>query len=308
MNALSLTHTEAVELLPVLVARTAEGCGARALLIKGQAADFHGLRAPQLSADVDVLIEPSGIDAVLQALTNSGWSGLADDVLAQPDIVAVKHSVTLRHPLWPIELDLHRHFPGMFAPAPDAFAALWDDRTSLPLAGQQVDATGFAGSVVIGILHAWRNPGRLKTDTEIAAITAVLNSTTQDVRDSVSAMAARTGTAEAGRERWLAVGIDPGPTVEADPDDLLAWRIQTDTTGQPLALGWIFELRRQPLHRRPGVLLRALLGANEYHLRTRYPTAPPGPRGLWIIRWWRLKAAVKDAPRIVSLLRRHRGH
>lgn len=307
MNALSLTHAEAVELLPVLVARTAETCGAKALLIKGQATDFHRLRAPQLSADVDTLIEPSGFDAVLQALTASGWSGLGDEVLAQPDVVAIKHSVTLRHPLWPIELDLHRHFPGMFAPAAEAFAALWDDRISLPMADQQVDATGFSGSVVIGLLHAWRNPGRARTDAETAAIAKKLEAATQDVRDSVSALAARTGTAEAGRERWLDVGIDPGPTVEANPDDLLAWRIHTDTAGQPLALGWIFELRRQPLWRRPGVVARALLGANEYHLRARYPAAPPGRRGLWIIRWWRVKAAVKDVPRIVSMLRRHRG-
>jgi hypothetical protein len=303
-QAAHLTHEEAVELLPVLVARLAAAHDIRTLLIKGRVADFHRLRPPQLSADVDVLVAPDGFDELHRALIDAGWIALEED--AQPQIAQVKHSVTLRHPLWPIELDLHRHFPGVFAREADAFQALWDDRVHLESAGRQVPATGRAGSFVIGLLHAWRNPGDPKADAEEASMAVALSNSDEAFRATLSDLVVRTGTGEAGRERWIELGIDPGPATDADPEALLTWRISSDAGRTPLALGWIFELRRQPLRRRPGILLRALLGADEHNLRSRYPTAPAGRRGLWVIRWWRLNTAVTDVPRIVSLWRRHR--
>ena len=303
-QAAHLTHEEAVELLPVLVARLAAAHDVRTLLIKGRVADFHRLRPPQLSADVDVLVAPDGFDELHRALIDAGWIALEEGT--QPQIAQIKHSVTLRHPLWPIELDVHRTFPGMFATTSDAFSALWDDHVQVESAGQQVPAAGRAGSIVIGLLHAWRNPGDPKADAEEASIAVVLGDSDEVFRATLSDLVVRTGTAEAGRERWIGLGIDPGPAVDADPESLLAWRISSDSGRSPLALGWIFELRRQPLRRRPGILIRALLGADEHNLRSRYPEAPAGRRGLWVIRWWRLKTAVADVPRIVSLWRRHR--
>jgi hypothetical protein len=300
----SLTHPEGATLLPVLVSRMAADRGIRALLIKGQAADHHQLRPARVSNDVDLFVEPAGFSELHHALIEAGWFGVDDT--SQPTVVAEKHSVALQHQLWPLELDVHRRFPGFFAADAEVFDLLWDDRIQLELGGQDVPTAGLASSVIIGVLHAWRNPGVRKSEVELGQIEAVLRDSEPGIRDSISALVQLSGASAAGPDRWTTLGIDPGREVSADPEALLAWRIQADTGHQPLALGWLFELQRQPWYRKPGVLVRALLGANENQLRVRYPAAPPGRRGLWIIRWWRLKTMVKDVPRIVSMLRRHR--
>lgn len=297
----SLTHPEGAELLPVLVLRMANDLGVRALLIKGQVAALHQLRPAQLSNDVDILVEPAGFEPLRNALVTTGWFGVEDHV--QPAIAEVKHSIALQHALWPLELDVHHSFPGMFAAPDDAFDALWDDRVDIHLAQQRLDAAGLAGSVILGLLHAWRNPGAPKAVAEQPLLEGFLSAADDELRASVSDLVRRVGAGEAGRDRWLALGVDPGPQTDVDPAQMLTWRMQTDT-GRPL--GWSYVLLQQPLWRAPQVFIRALLGTDEHQLRIAYPHAPAGRRGLWIIRWWRLKAAIRDTPRIVRLLRQHR--
>jgi len=297
----SLTHPEGAELLPVLVTRMAQDRGIRALLIKGQVAGHHGLRPIQLSNDVDILVEPHGFDALHRALLDNGWFGVESHL--QPDIAAIKHSVALQHALWPLELDVHRSFPGMFASATDAFDALWDDRATLTLSRQSTSVAGLAGSVVIGLLHAWRNSEDATADREAALIEDFLREADQAIKDAVSELVHRTGASEAGRERWEALGIPVGPAIEVDGHAMLTWRWQTEI-GRPL--GWTYVLLQQPTWRRPRVVLRALLGTNERELRIRYPAAPAGRRGLWLARWWRLRTALHEMPTIVGLVRKHR--
>jgi hypothetical protein len=144
-----------VLLAHALVARVADSLGVRAFFIKGPASVMQGLRQPKTSADVDVFVDPAGLDIMLQALQERGWRQRPVD----PDTTTFpKHAVTLHHPEWPCCIDVHFRFPGMEAHHAECFEAMWAHTEEFDLAGQTVRVPSPNLAILLLALHALRSP------------------------------------------------------------------------------------------------------------------------------------------------------
>ena len=69
------------------------------------------------------------------------------------------HSTTLRNPRWGCELDVHNRFPGFLADPSDVFEALWERRTTVTIAHQDIPCPDPSSHAVIAALH-WLRDGR----------------------------------------------------------------------------------------------------------------------------------------------------
>jgi hypothetical protein len=299
----TVTQTEALELLPALVVSVADSVGARVLLIKGAVATGHGLRAPRLSDDVDFMVDPARFDDVLDRLAELGWGTPGGDL---PSVLDVRHSEAMRHDTWLIELDLHRLFPGFFAGDSVVFEALWADRSTITLAGVNLPAAGLASSIVIAALHALRVPDMPRHIIELEQLQTYLReSATPETVADVLALIDATGSAVPLAPLMPALGATPVDESSADQHLLQQWRLHA-AKGDTRAVAWIQGLRRETPWRWPFELIRALLGASEWDLRKNYPQAPPGRRGVWLARWWRLRDVVPQLPKAIALVWRYR--
>ncbi|SFB87236.1 hypothetical protein SAMN04487968_102105 [Nocardioides terrae] len=295
----TLELAEAVELGYVLVARVADNVGARALAIKGRVNEAHGLRAPRASADADVLVEPTRLDDVVTGLLELGWRKVPT-----PSAPAFAyHSVTLNHPQWPCELDVHDRFPGFLAEPDVVFDALWAERTDLAAANVAVPATGIYGSTLVMGLHALRTPSDQRNGRELAGLVERLSSERLNLA-RLQDLASATGCLATARPLLHELGVMVPHHPNGDRR-IVEWEVRR-STAQTRNLGWLLAVRRTPPWRWPGIVLRAVL-ADEPYLRHFYPQAPTGKRGLWLARWWRLKVAFRDLPGAVGTARRLPG-
>lgn len=295
----ALQLSEGVELGYALVARVADNVGARALAIKGRVNEAHGLRRRRASADVDVLVEPARLADLVGGLIAAGWREAPSPPV--PPTFGF-HSVTLVHPSWPCEIDVHDRFPGFLAAPEDVFDELWSERTFVLAGGVAVPATGLYGTALVMALHALRTPADPRNARELAGLVERLSTRPLD-RSQLSRLASATGCLATARPFLQQLSIDHSLSGGTNAD-LAQWELR-QTIGQTRNVGWLVALRRTPPWRWPALVLRVLL-SNEAMLRKFYPQAPPGRRGLWLARWWRLKAAVRDLPRAVSAARRVR--
>jgi hypothetical protein len=293
----SLTLAEGVELGYALVTRAADDVGARVLVIKGLVNEAHGLREPHVSADVDVLVEPTRLQDVVAGLCSHGWTRVPLPPVASP---FGAHSVALAHARWPCEIDVHDRFPGFLADPSQVFETLWEDRADVTLGHVHVPATGLHGTALILALHALRTPHASRSERELAGL--VRRAESRGIGPGrLLTLAEATGCTTTARPLLAALGVDPGPSAAADRA-VQEWELRR-LIGPTRNLGWLIAARRTPPWRWPALLLRVLL-STEPMLRHHYPQAPPGRRGLWLARWWRLRLAVRDLPRAVRAARR----
>ncbi|VXC54785.1 nucleotidyltransferase family protein [Arthrobacter sp. 8AJ] len=145
---------EGVLLGHALVARLADSLGIRVFFIKGPASVIQGLRKAKISADVDVFVDPSRIEQLLQGLYERGWRQRPVD---PDDRTFPKHSVTVHHAEWPCCIDVHFRFPGMERAADDCFKALWENTVHMELAGQRLRVPTKALGILFLALHALRS-------------------------------------------------------------------------------------------------------------------------------------------------------
>ncbi|MGG5259344.1 nucleotidyltransferase family protein [Phycicoccus avicenniae] len=142
-----------VALAHAAVQRLADEAGADVLHIKGPAV-APGLRPWKSSgSDVDVLVRPAHVEALMAVLADHGWrsettfeSGSAFD-----------HAANLFHPGWGM-LDVHRLYPGMEADPAGAFAVLWDRRGSTDIAHVPCVVPDPLAQSLVLLLHAARTP------------------------------------------------------------------------------------------------------------------------------------------------------
>jgi len=288
MTALEL-H-EGVELGYAVVARIADDLGARALAIKGRVVEAQGLRAPRASADADLLVEPTRRDDVVAALVELGWRKVPAAPIPSP---FGSHSVTLTHPQWPCELDIHDHFPGFLADPADVFDALWAERTDVTVAGVAVPATGLHGSALVMGLHALRTPNDPRNGRELTGLIERLSPERLDL-ERLRSLASVTGCLVTARPLLTSLGLQFADSDHERDPRVREWEVRR-STGQIRNLGWLLALRRTPPWRWPA-LLPGILLSSEPALRRNFPQAPAGARGLWTARWWRLKRGVRDLP------------
>jgi hypothetical protein len=292
MNSVAPPVAVSIELLHALVARVAANAGARVLLIKGPTLARQALRAERVSADVDVLVDPAGLPALVEALRVAGWhprSGPADS----------PHSITLVHDRWRGDLDLHRYIPGLVHDPADSFEVLWGRREPQRFAGHDVPVPDRLCHAVLLALHSLRNAGDPQRDTELANAVAALSGA--DGGD-VTAIVHGLGAGYALRSTLGPAGI------RVEPDDVnsrraRAWRVRM-SSGYGTYI-WLMHIRRVPWRQKPAALLRAVwLPAAE--IRQNEPDLAAGAVALLRARWRRARRGAAALGGIVRARRTER--
>ncbi|MEV7572202.1 nucleotidyltransferase family protein [Pseudarthrobacter sp. NPDC089323] len=195
----------------------ADSVGVRAFFIKGPASVLQGLRLPKTSADVDVFVDPDGLEVMLQGLRERGWRKRP----VNPDTTTFpKHAVTLHHPEWPCCIDVHFRFPGMESDPAECFEAMWAHTGEFDLAGQTIRVPSPALSILILALHALRSPHLPVCRQELAYLAQLVQRQAQ--ASGILDIAAVTGSLAAVRpflERLL-----ENPQAVAWPPASVEWR------------------------------------------------------------------------------------
>ena len=150
MSSVPLTRAEAVPLGTVMLQGLLAEAGLRSLVIKGPAFGELGVRAPKESNDIDLIIAPEDRERATEALSAAGWMIISH--WFPPALDDIIYSTTLRHPQFPVTVDLHHHFTGFLTR--DAFEALWTERAVVTLAHRPVDVPGYEHAVIIEGLNA----------------------------------------------------------------------------------------------------------------------------------------------------------
>jgi hypothetical protein len=294
----AISLPESVGLLHALVDRVARDVDARVLFIKGPVLTRQGLRHQHTSVDADVIVDPVALPRLLGALDGLQWKVAVENTSAR---ILPLHSTTLRHPLWACELDVHDRFPGFLAEPAGVFEALWERRTTVPIAHRDVPCPDELAHGVVAALHwlrdGWSEATREKLDYLVGALEPRLDG---GARSDLTEFVRRTGSAEPLRPFLDRLGLD----VPAGEHDTTLWRIRVASSGVK-SVSWLLELRETPLRRVPGRLWHALV-LTEAEIRIHQPDAAPGAWGLFRARLRRLRYGFRDLPRAARIVWRER--
>lgn len=297
----ALRHSEAIPLGYALTAHIAARHEIRVLAIKGMTHTFHGIRPPMVPGDVDILVDPTSHDAMVELLAQRGWESRGELVETHG---FAGHSVTLFHPQWPCSLDVHRRFPGFLSEPTETFDALWESRVELTLGGVPVQATGKAGSILILALHSLRSSGSPRPRAELIRVIESSSEFTDEERSNLATLAARTGSAQTLREVLPKLGVDvPRSESAAQSPRAREWERLVESGFAPTTV-WISHVMETPWYGRPRVLFRAVWPAT-HDLRVAHPDIPPGKYHEFRARLRRVARGVKAAPQ--ALVRRWRS-
>jgi hypothetical protein len=272
----NLSKAQAVPLAHALIDSICRAEGLRSLAIKGPTLAFHGLRAPRISSDSDVLASPADYESLCEALRSRGW---AEKATREVPGALPSHSCSLGHPSWPVDIDIHWYYPGFFGQPQDTFDVLWGQRVSATLANQPVWITGRAGSAVISALHSQRHPRSPSHTREFLNLISVLGqSLPASERQEILALA-RVGRAQNVLAHFLAqLGIDEAEN-DLTASELRLWAYYRATHDDGATSGWLLAIGAAPWHRKPAVIARALL-PNPRELRAERELAGVGAAGL----------------------------
>jgi hypothetical protein len=251
---LTLDVEEAVPLGHALLARLAHDLGIRALAVKGPVLAMQGLRAAKTSADIDVLVEPAGLDRLCAALGDLDWR-LAE-VVETPHIVPF-HSVNLSHPRWPVEIDLHHWFPGFLAAPDEVFDLLWSRRVNASLAHQECPAPDMVAHTALMALHYLRDATTAWGAAGIDVLADVVDGWDPQQKEDLAQVAARAGAARPLAPLLHRVGAPELADVAVLAVPVQDWELQTQSATKEV-LPWLVGWSRTPWSRRPAYLRRAL--------------------------------------------------
>lgn len=247
-GASTLLLAEAVDLCHALVARVAESLGIRVIFIKGPISGLQGLRRPKISGDVDLLVSPTDLDTLVEGLNNRGWTQRPTDF---DESTFPVHSVTLLHPMWPNDIDVHFRFPGMERPAEECFELLWSRTADFPLAGRPLKAPSRELGICILALHALRSPWLEDSKAELAFLKTI---TTPDMLPVLLAVSEELMCGGALHPFLLAAF---GPTYGSEPPaPSEEWRRRV--AARSLGSARLIALLEGPWHARPAMLYQAL--------------------------------------------------
>ncbi len=264
-----------VRLAHAAVQRIAEAHGVDLLHVKGPAV-AAGLRPwAGGGSDVDVIVRPDDVPALMAALHAHGWRVEA----TFEEGSAFEHAATLFHPSWGL-LDVHRTYPGMDHDPAGAFAVLWEGRGSTDIGHVACPVPDPLAQSLVLLLHAARTP----TGGEHPDVAPNWTRRTEAERQAIRELAARThatvGLAAATGDLASHAGTREAALWEVfsgDGDRLDEWRAR-------------WRAARGPRDR-AAVLVRAL-GVNRYHLGRRLGHEPS-----------RAEVAVESARRVGQLAR-----
>jgi hypothetical protein len=301
MSGDQLEIREAVLLGHALFDRIARDSGVRCLAIKGPLVVEQGLRPDHESIDVDILVEPRGVEALADAAAERGWTVRATATVAHS---LPYHSVELRHPLWPCEVDIHRFLPGAFASPESTFDRLFKDRVVWEAAGVPAFATDPVGSAVISALHLLRDyPARAAELDDL-------------VRRCAQRLSANEQLMTLDLARWLGAEEPLAPFLrgvltqyelqQVDLPELRGWRIRQQSTELGSTASWLWELNNAAGLARGRVLWKALT-LTKAELVAQDPEAAEGLLGFVRAHARRWARGLRRLPRAVLVLRRSRS-
>ncbi|NQX28005.1 nucleotidyltransferase family protein [Microbacteriaceae bacterium VKM Ac-2854] len=235
--------------------------GIRLLSIKGPVLADQGLRAPRLSADADVWVEPARLDDFRAAMELRGWGRR---FTRETPWIIEHHADGFVHENWPVDIDIHHTYPGCFADKQLVFETLWARRTTVQMAGREVATTDRIGSLLIMILHALREPQSHRQQDELAHAVELL-SEDSEMRAELFDLAHKTGAAgpvvpvlrEAGMQ--LVLPFDGFQSRH----QRRVWSYFIATNGVGAASSWLAQLVRSPLHKLPALIWHALYPTRE---------------------------------------------
>lgn len=134
------------------------------LHIKGYALDRVLTREDRVSTDVDILVRPTQVESLLDALTANGWERTVGFDAGSP----FGHAATLHHELWGYA-DVHRWIPGINLHPGEAFEQLWQARRSESLAGFDCPVPQLTAQRLVQLLHAARSEHKFRADGDTHA-------------------------------------------------------------------------------------------------------------------------------------------
>lgn len=296
-----LPQQAAFPLAYTLALHVAERMNIRALGIKGPVTTAYGFNDPKTSSDADVIVEEDRLWEYVSALEKRGWRRRPH---WHAPALFPAHSLTMYHELWPVDIDVHVTFPGCFAANDVTFEALWAHRQRLTIAGVQCLVTGAIGSALIALLHALRHPNSPKQIANHRRVVEVFETRDSfaDDLDQLAQLAIETEALEALADDFAAWKVHGLPELHEGNQRL--WRLYTETHEAGSLAGWLVELRKAPLLKRPAILRRALVPSRtdlERDLKTADLTR--GKRLKFIV--GRLKDSFGQVRESVAALRRH---
>lgn len=295
----NFSRADAVELAHALSGYLAETASIRALSIKGFTLERHGLRTPRDYADADIWVEPSRFDDFVELLRERGWTKRFERFVPH---VLPEHSVTLIHPQWPCDIDVHWYFPGCFASADTAFESFWSQREASVIANVGVQIPNLEASAVIGFLHAARHPESKSHLNELAQLVNVTSGRSDESRRRIAELITDVKCASAIGEQTL---LQAGVAAESDIDDeetVKAWHLHVESLKNGTTLSWLNALRSAPMRQKPAVLARAIYPTHDELERQSRTTLSWG--AAWRVRLARLAKGLRAAPHALMVLLR----
>lgn len=284
---------EGVLLGHALVARVADSLGIRVFFIKGPASVAQGLRHAKLSVDVDVFVDPSRLDELLEGLRERGWRERPEDVDHK---TFPKHSVTVSHTDWPCCIDVHFRFPGMDKLAADCFEVLWADTVPAELAGQRLRVPTKALGILFLALHSLRSPELPAYRRELENLSSLTHQ--ESWADELQDLATATGSL--GAVRPFLSGLLPAAGGLVWPEPSHEWRNRIAAREPGSAR--LIAILQAPWKDKPRMLKNAVLpGADVFLSQDLYADLTLAGRiSLHRARWSRFLRAI---PRLAGDLR-----
>ena len=245
--------TARIELCHAALQHLAQRVGADMLHIKGLAA-APAWRSRGLGSDADVLVRPSHVGRVVEAL-DATWHRRSRFHTGSP----FGHAQTYWHDHLGFA-DVHRFFPGM-APGDAAFDVLWTDRQTVELAQVATPVPSEPGQALVFLLNEARNGSTVADQPRLAAL-----------RDSALGEQVRELVPQVGAEVAHAAAFGELDRVRDHREHDL-WR--AITTGSGRVEEWRARVKAQPtLAGKAMTVLRAPLVNTEHltNVRGRTPT------------------------------------
>lgn len=232
------------ELVTALVANAARERGVRCLVIKGPSLHAQGLRSRAHSGDVDVLVEPNAVQAMIGAMGEWGWRLRADPMAG----TAITHAYTLLPDSWGCEIDVHVRIPGIASDAADVFDVLWSNSEPRNFAGIPACTVSPQAHAVLYALNLVRPvPGQPLRGTNAEAVRALQQGGVDSLRLAIAVDA----SGALRRELLEAFKSEHVPFAAPPPD--WKWLSQSNP-----ARVYFMMLRSLPWRARPRVLWRII--------------------------------------------------
>lgn len=290
---------EGALLAHALVARVASDQALRVLAIKGPAVAVQGLREEREPMDVDVLVHPDDLKALVSSLESVGWY---DHVQSTAPRILPPHSVNMLHARWTVGIDVHHYFPGFLAGATKVFDALWDRRVTLSMADAPVLSCDPVGQTAVVALHLLRDDP-MGTDALLEDLRdRYLATTGTDGISALTRLAHQTGATATLLPFLVSLGVPENQlTLTGYEGGLALWKQHTTA---PPSMPWVMQLANAPFRLWPRMLWHGIMLTDE-QIRAHHGGGDTR-RSLNRARWLRLRRGWQQIPPAIGTYVRDR--